>query len=74
MSHCSGLRLLVSATLSILDLIGTSIRHPVVVLCHGDATGLILQDWPLHMLQQFLDGVDGGVVQLKALDLGHGGS
>ena len=27
---------------------------------------LDLQDWPLHTLQQFIDGVDGGVGQLRA--------
>jgi hypothetical protein len=30
------------------------------------------QDWPLHMLQQFIDEVDVQVGQLKALDLGLG--
>ena len=35
---------------------------------------LDLQDWPLHMLQQLIDGVDVGVDQLKSLDLGLGSS
>ncbi|MEJ1277590.1 hypothetical protein NN561_008507 [Cricetulus griseus] len=34
----------------------------------------ILQDWPLHALQQFIDGVGIGMGQLKVLDLGLGGS
>ena len=41
-------------------------------LCHP--VTLDLQDWPLHTLQQFIDGVDVGVGQLKALDLGICGS
>ena len=31
---------------------------------------LDLQDGPLHLLQQFTDGVDVGEAQPKALDLG----
>ena len=37
--------------------------------CHGDPVALVL-----HTLQQFINGVDVGVGQLKALDLGLGGS
>lgn len=25
--------------------------YSVIALCHGDAAALVLQDWPLHMLQ-----------------------
>lgn len=32
-----------------------------------------LQDQPLYQLQQLIDGVDVGVGQLRALDLGLGG-
>lgn len=32
------------------------------------------KDWPFHMLQQFKDEVNFGIGQLKALDLGLGGS
>lgn len=41
---------------------------------HGDPAALHLQAWSLHALQQFIDGVDVGVGQPKALDLGLGGS
>jgi len=45
----------------------------------GSSPGLLsypvdLQDWSLHDLQQFIDGVDFGVDQLKALNLGLDGS
>jgi hypothetical protein len=33
---------------------------------------LDLQDWPLFMLQQFTDGIDVGVDQVKALGLALG--
>ena len=46
----------------------------MVALCHGDPAALDLQDWPLSELQQFIDGVDVGVGQFKALGLGVGGS
>lgn len=42
-------------------------------LC-GASTALDLQVQPLHVLQQFMDEVDVGVDQLKALDLSLGGS
>ena len=48
--------------------------HPVVVLCDGDPAALILHDLPLHAVQQFIDEVDVGVSQPKALDLALGGS
>lgn len=35
---------------------------------------LILQDWPLHTLQQLIDGVDIVVDQFQGLYLGPGGS
>ena len=53
---------------------GSSQGYPVAVLCRGDPAALNLQDWPYHTLQQFIDGVDVGVGQLKALDLGLDGS
>ena len=46
--------------------------YPVVAPCYGDSAALALQ--PPHVLQQFTDEVDIGVGQLKALDLGLGGS
>ena len=52
----------------------TTLRYSVVAQCHGDPAVLVLQDKPLHVFQQFIDGVDGGVGQLKALDLGLCGS
>ena len=52
----------------------TPLRYPVVALCHRDLTALAMQNWPLHVLQQFISGADVGVGQLKALDLGLGGS
>lgn len=35
---------------------------------------MVLQDQSFHMLQTVIDGLDGRVGQLKALDLGLGGS
>lgn len=60
-SHWFGLRPLAFAILSILD--------PVHALSCGDLRALVLRDQALHALQQFTDGVDVGVGQLKALDL-----
>lgn len=74
MSHGSGLRPLASATLSILDPQWDSSQYPVVTPSHGDPAVLVLQAQHLHMVQQFLDEVDAGVSQLKALDLGLSGS
>ena len=73
MNHCFGLKSLASAILSVLDTHLLS-RYSVVVLCHGDPAALSLQDQLFCLLQQFIDGVDVGVDQLKALDLGKGGS
>jgi hypothetical protein len=56
---------LASATLSKLDA-HNSFGHPAVARCHGDPAALVT----LHKLQQFIDGVDVGVGQLKALNLG----
>jgi len=50
---------------------GAPLRYPVFALCHGGPSALDLQDWPFHTLQQIIDGVDIGVGQLKALDLGR---
>lgn len=41
-------------------------------MCHGDLAALELQDWPLHMLQKLIDGVNVGVDQFKSQDLGPG--
>lgn len=54
-SHLPGSRLLVSATLSVLD------AHPVVFLCHGDPAAV-----DLYMLQEFIDVIGAGVSQLKS--------
>ena len=70
MSHWSGLRPLVSATISILNPQRTALGYPVVSLCHGDHAALDLQDLPLHMPQQCIDVVDVEVNQLKVVDLG----
>jgi hypothetical protein len=53
---------------------GFSLGFLLDILCHGDPATLILQGWLLHMFQQFIDGVDVGVGQLKALDLSLGSS
>ena len=47
-----------------------------VFLGHGDPAASDLHDWPLHTLQQLIDGVDVGTGKLKALglDLGLGRS
>lgn len=55
---------------------GTSlglVGYPVVALCHEILVALDLQDLSLHVLQQFTDGVDTGVGQLKAQNLGLSG-
>ena len=46
------------------------LRYPVVALCHGDPAALEEQHWSIHLLQQFIAGVDDGVGQVKALYLG----
>jgi hypothetical protein len=43
--------------------------YSAVARYHGDPAALDLQDWSLHMYQQFIDGMVVGVGQLKALDL-----
>lgn len=35
---------------------------------------MFLQEWSLYMLQQVIDEIDVGAGQLKALDVGLGGS
>jgi len=72
-SYWSVSRPLTSVTLSALDslhylywfLIGTPIRYPVVALCHGDPATLDLQDWPFHMPQKIIDGIDIRMGQLR---------
>ena len=50
---------------------GTRPSYPVVaLLCHGKSSALELQDWPSRALQQFTDGVEFRVGQLRPLDLG----
>jgi hypothetical protein len=73
--HCDDLLVWCKASWLLLlyqywNLTGTPLGYPVVVLCPGDPVGLDLWDGPLHMLQHFIDGVDVGVSQFKALDLG----
>lgn len=63
-----------SSASSILDNYRAPLRYPIIALCNGDPLALDLQEWLLHKLQQFTDGVDAGVGQLKALILGLGGS
>lgn len=63
-----------SVTLLILDSHRTPLRYPIVAPCHGYPAALDLQARPFHMLQQIIDGVDAGVGEPKALDLGLGGS
>ena len=41
--------------------------------CHGDPAALDMQDQPFYVLQQFIDGVDVEIDQLKVLDVGLGG-
>ena len=74
MSHWSGLRSLFLLHHQYRILTRTPLGYPVVALCHGDLVALDLQDQLLHTLQQFIDGIDVGVGQLKSLDLGLGGS
>ena len=62
LSHWSGSRALASAIVSILDPHWTSVSYPAS-LCHRDFAGLVLQNQPLHMLQQFTDGVVVGMDQ-----------
>lgn len=47
------------------------LEYPVVALCHRDSEALGMQDEPLHMLQQIIDRVYGGVGQLITLALGR---
>lgn len=46
----------------------------LVVLYPRDLASLVLEDKPIHMLQQFIDGVVTGLGCLKALDLVLGSS
>ena len=72
MSLVQGLWLLLHHQYWILA--GTPLRCPLVVLSHGDPAALVLQCLPLHTLPHFIDGIDTGVEQFKALDLGPGHS
>ena len=51
-------------------LMGTPSGYPAVALCHGGPAALDLQDPPFHTTQQFIDEVDVGVGQPRALGLG----
>jgi hypothetical protein len=65
------MRPLASATLSVREPpLGTPLRYPAVALCHGDPVVWNLQDLPLHALPQFIHGIDIGIGQFQALDLG----
>jgi hypothetical protein len=44
------------------------------ILCHEYPATLGLQDLLFYMLKEFIDEVDVGVSQIKALDQGLGGS
>lgn len=70
-SHLSGLRLRASASYQYWVFVRNPLGYPAIAVCHGFAAvfGSVS-----HMLQQFKDGVDNGVIQLKALDLSLGGS
>lgn len=65
MTHWSGFKPLASATLSILDSHLTPLRYPVVGLCLGDSAALVMQDLTLHISQQFINGVDVGMTNIK---------
>ena len=49
------------------NLTRTPLRYPVVVLSHHG--GPVVFSWPLHVFQQFINAVDVGVGQFKALVL-----
>lgn len=36
-----------------------------LILVHGDPEALVLQEWSLQMVQQFIDGVNVGVIHSK---------
>lgn len=61
------------ASLSIMYPHPSPLPYLVVLLCLGDPPILLLQDQPHHKLHQFLDRVDAGLGQFKALYLGLGG-
>lgn len=52
----------------------TPLRNPAVAQGRRGPVALVLQDRLLHMLHQFIDGLDVGVASLRVLDLGLGGS
>ena len=69
--HWFGWRFLAFSTVSILD------RHQgssCISCCCPVSAALDLQDPPLHVLKQFIDGADIGAGPLKALDLDLNGS
>jgi hypothetical protein len=68
--HCNVIATpLAFATLSKLNPHKDSFQISCIFPVSGDPAAFILQDWPLHVLQQFINEVDVGVGQLKALDL-----
>lgn len=72
MNHGSGSRPLASVILSILDPHQDSSQRSCYCPVCGDPEALVLYDWAL--LQQFIDRLDVGVGQLRAPNLGPGGS
>ena len=57
-------------TINTGSLLGLLIGHPVAAQCHREPVVSDLSDCSFYVLQQFIDGVDIRVGQLKALDLG----
>ena len=70
----SGSRPLASGTPSVLDVPETPLGYPAVSLSDGDPVTVVPQSQSFHVLPQaiVIDGVDVGVCQLKAPDVGLG--
>lgn len=71
--HCNESLVWLKASAFCYTLTETPLRQPAVALTHGNSAALILQDQPLHALQQLTGGTDVRVAQLKSLDLGLSG-
>jgi len=65
MSHWSGWRPLALLHYQYMILTGTPLRYPVVVPCYGEPSAMDLQNWPLYVIQQFVDELHVGLGQLK---------